>query len=179
MANFFTDNFADTNTDDYSASRKAPGEIAHARKRYKRMQYTSAATTADDDTVVLGKFKSGDRLISLTVSTDSATPDEGIINVGLYVSALNHVPVAANIIDVDLFASALALITEVDRVDAATEAGTIEHHNLGITLWEMAALGAASYTVDPMQDFDLVLTFTEGMDAAQKFVFEAEYVSFG
>ncbi len=179
MANLFSDNFADAIGDDYNPSRKASGEIAHARLRKKRMNLTTGATTSVSDTMVLGKFKSGDRIYDLQVSTNSATPTTGAINIGLYVAALNHVPVAANIVDVDLFTSALATTTVIERTDVLVEAGTILGFSRGLTLWEMAALGAGSDTVDPMVDYDLVATFTAALDAAQGYNFEADYVSFG
>lgn len=179
MANFFSDNFADAITDDYSASRKTPGEIGHARLRKKRMNIVTGAAAAIADTLVLGKFKSGDRLYDLRMSTSSATATTGIINIGLYVAALNHVPVAANIVDVDLFGALIVTTTVLERTDVLVEAGTILGFSRGLTLWEMAALGAGSDTVDPMVDYDLVATFTEALNAVQGYNFEADYVSFG
>lgn len=179
MANLFSDNFADATGDDYSASRKTPGEIGHARLRKKRMNLTTGATTSVSDTMVLGKFKSGDRLYDLQMSTNSATATTGAINIGLYVAALNHVPVTANIVDVDLFGALVVTTTVLERSDVLVEAGTILGFSRGLTLWEMAALGAGSDTVDPMVDYDLVATFSTALDAAQGYNFEADYVSFG
>ena len=180
MANFNSDNLTSgAITDLYDASDKTSGAISHARLRKKRMAITTGATTSSSDTIVLGMFKSGDRIYDIRVSTGSATPTTGAFNLGLYVAALDHLPVTANIIDVDLFASAVVVTTEIDRTDVLVEATTIEDHNRGIRLWEMADLGAATHTVDPMEDWDLVLTFSTGLDAPQIFTFEVDYVSFG
>ncbi len=180
MANFNSDNVvAGAITDLYDPSHKTLGAVSHARMRKKSMRLQTGATTSSSDTMVLGFFKSADRIYDIRISSNSATATTGAIDLGLYKAALDHLPVAANIIDVDLFASALATTTVMARVDALVEAATILDFSRGLTLWEMADLGAATHTVDPMEDWDLVATFTTALDAAQGYLVEVDYVSFG
>lgn len=180
MANFNSDNLTSgAITDLYDASDKTSGAISHARLRKKRITLQTGAATSVSDTMVLGMFKSGDRIYDIRISTNSASPSTGAINLGLYKAALDHLPVAANIIDVDLFASALVTTTVLARVDALKEAGTILDFSRGLRLWEMADLGAATHTEDPMEDWDLVATFTAALNAAQGYLVEVDYVSFG
>ncbi len=180
MANFNSDNVvAGAITDLYDSSHKSLGDFSHARGRKKRMKLQTGATTSSSDTMVLGFFKSADRIYDIRLSTNSATPTTGAINLGLYKAAIDHLPVAANIIDVDLFASALVTTTVLTRADALVEAATVLDFNRGDHLWEMADLGAATHTEDPMEDWDLVATFSTALDAAQGFMIEVDYVSFG
>ena len=182
MANAFSDNLtpADTPLGPYSANYRRDGAITGARVRKKRMVVATGAILVVADTLVLGTFRSGDRISDLRLSFDPLSTGTAAIDLGLYKAALDHIPVAANLIDVDLFCSAKLITTVLDRFDCFTEAGTLEDWQRGLTLWELANHTGASYTTDPMEDWDLVATVrTANTSAPQTFLFEADYVSFG
>ena len=80
-------------------------------------------------------------------------------------------------IDDDLFASALDVTSAIARTESFKEATTLGDTDRGKTLWELAAIGAASYTADPMEDWDLVGTTDTGTNAALKLSVEIVYTS--
>jgi hypothetical protein len=178
MANVFSDNLAATPSGAYTASYRRNGAATHARMRKKRMVLATGAIITAADTSVMGTFKSNDRLYDLRLSTNVGTT-AGNVDIGLYKAAFDHVPVAANAIDPDLFSDALSVISILDRAEALVQDGVIEDWQRGLTLWEMADHGGGSYSVDPMEDWDLVMTHNATTDAAQIFLLEADYVSFG
>ena len=179
MANYFSDHLAAAPGDTYSANFRRDATKTHARLRKKIMTVNTGAVLALNDTAVLGTFKSGDRLFSLKISTNSATTTTGDIDLGLYKADFDHAPVAANEIDVDLFADAYDINAAIRAdVDVFTN-GVLSAIDRGKTLWELATVGAGSYTVDPMEDWDLVMTVVEATTAAQIIRLEADFVSFG
>ena len=179
MANTFSDNIASAPGGAYSASYRRDSSKSHARLRKKRMVLTTGAIITSGDTSVMGTFKSGDRLYDLRLSTSVGTT-AGNVDIGLYKAPFDHIPVAANEIDADLFSDALSVITTLDRAEALTQDGVIEDWQRGLTLWEMADHGpAATYAVDPMEDWDLVITHNATTNAVQVYLLEADYVAIG
>jgi len=181
MPNVFSDNFAATPSGAYDASHKVGANLSHARVRQKFMK-VDIPVEATGLTITLGKFKSGDRLKKLELSTRDAAPGAGAINLGLYRVgvAFDMVPIAGNILDVDLFASAVAIATQLSDVDVLVEAGSVDAYHRNLALWEMYNLTDGSYASDPMEDWLLVATLSTGVTtAAAGCSFVADMVSFG
>ncbi len=130
--------------------------ISHGRMRKK-----VAAITLDllpvfttNDVARLMQFKSSDRIFEILVTSGGAST---VVTVGLGLHETGNAHDGA-VVDLDLFASALAVNGVIARVDQFTESGTLDNFDRGKTLWELAALGAATYTEDPFLDFDLTMT---------------------
>ncbi len=86
------------------------------------------------------------------------------------------------VIDVDLFGSTIDWSGAIARTDYFTEAGTLDNWDRGKTLWELAAIGAASYTSDPRETWTIAATTTQDIDAtagAVEMLVEALYVAGG
>ncbi len=148
--------------------------LGHARLRYKRAHINVGTAAGIGDKLRLMQFKSSDRLAQLFVTSDGGCT-AGAGDLGLYQSGLEHDGAG---IDADLFASALVVSAAIARVDEFKEATTLGDGDRGKTLWEQAAVGAASYTVDPGGSFDLVMTITMAVTVAVvDLVFEAIYTS--
>lgn len=151
---------------------------AHARTRTTLATYDGAPTTSD--TLVIGYFKSSDRIIDIDNFTDGAA-SAGALNVGLHSVNFANGDTELTVVDADLFASALP-VTLAIAYDAANsifdEAGTLDDvMDRGKTLWELAAVGAASYTEDPGLTFAITATPSTTVDAATEMGFEVTYVA--
>lgn len=136
--------------------RRAAVGLAHGRRRTKVMRAavgTAGMTSADE--LRMGTFKSGDRIYSLILSS-AGTSTTYACDIGLYLSGTNH---TGAVVDADLFDAAALVSTAIDEVDHFAT-GALANVDKGKTLWELAAIGAGSDTVDPMVDYDLVLTST-------------------
>ena len=161
------------------SERRAGAGIGHGRVRYKRANVTLDLAPDDfaiGDVARLMTFKSSDRLFELFVSADGASTAL-TADLGLYQAGVSGAHDGA-VIDADLFASALALNGAVARVDEFEEATTLTEFHRGLTLWEIAAIGEAAYTVDPFLDFDLAFTCTADiLTADENVVVEAFYTS--
>ena len=170
MAILYSDNLATTLEGPYNPSFRRDATKTHARLRRKRMQ-ADLPVTSTDDVVIMGKFKSNDRLYDLLFSTASGAPGAGAVHIGLHESGLEHD--ASVEIDEDLFATAVDLLAQADYEDVFTEAA-LDEEDRGKKLWELAG-----YTADPQIDFDLTMTFSTGADATETYVLEARYIAFG
>jgi hypothetical protein len=176
MANYFSELYADQSTPSVvDGQLRAGAGVGHARMRYAKAVCTPGAAVNADEKIVLKQFKSSDRINYIYwSSTDSGTG--GLIDIGLYKTGANHDGVA---VDRDLFSSAYDIkASDRTQISVWSEAGTLDQFDRGKTLWELATKGAASYTADPMEDWDLVATPTEATtDAAMKVMVEIYYTS--
>lgn len=174
MATYYSDHFAtsgaDTTTRD--ATYRPPVGIGHGKMYYK-VAHMSAFNPQTTDTVRVMSFKSGDRLNALLISCD-ATPSAGAVNIGLYLAGDAH---DGAVIDADLFVSAQAITSALDQTDAFNESAVLANTDRGKTLWELAAIGAASYTADPMLVFDVVMVPSTNFDADSIITIEAYYTA--
>lgn len=156
---------------------KVSAGIGHARMRKKvaRITLDLLPVFTTNDVARIMQFKSGDRLFELTLVSAGASTVV-TVGIGLHESGNNHDGV---VIDLDLFASALAVNGTVARsADMFTESSTLDDFDRGLTLWELAAIGAASYTEDPFLDFDLTLTAGAAVTTADEpLIIEAWYTS--
>ncbi len=157
----------------------SPG-LAHSRVRRSGAQLTvpNAQDLADNDVIRLLDLKSSDRLIELFFSMDANWGATTTFNVGLYLKGGS--PNDGAVVDEDLFGSAENWAGAIARVDSFKEAATLDDWDRGKTLWELAAIGAASYTVDPHLDFTVAVTCSQDISAAAaavEFLCEAFYIA--
>lgn len=174
MARFYSDHFSADGSNKTTADNqvRVSAGLSHGRVRYKRA-IVSAMDSANADEVRFAQFKSSDRIVELYLSGDGGG-SAGTINLGLYKSGTDH---DGAVIDMDLFASDIDTTGVIARVDQFKEAGTLTDRDRGKTLWELATIGAASYTSDPMEDWDLTGLMDAGSDAALELVLEVYYTS--
>jgi hypothetical protein len=102
------------------------------------------------------RFREEDRLYNLRISSDGGS-DAGAINVGLFEAGSNH---DGTVIDADLFASALTISSAIDETEIFDESSVLSGIDRGKRMWELAAVGAASYTAAPnlVQGFEIAFT---------------------
>jgi hypothetical protein len=150
-------------------------------------QTEGANTLVAGDTFRLMTLRSSDRIdtiygfIPSSGAGDWNSSGANSWNLGLYESGANH---DGNVIDAALFCSNLSFTTAVGAYqDWLVEAGTIDGYlDRGKPLWELAALGAANYTEDPLIEMDLVLTLiaiTGTMLAHGSWLAQVEYTRAG
>jgi len=178
MADQFSDHFADVQPGlILNTQRRASAGISHGRKRTKIARVTldlSPSAFGVGDVARIAQFKSSDRIEEILVTSGGASTVL-TADLGLYRTGQNH---DGAVVDADLFASALALNGVIARVDEFTEAGTLDNFDRFLTLWELAAIGAATFTEDPFLDFDLALTGTAAIATADEpIVIEVTYTS--
>ena len=183
MATYYSDHFSTNGlqADSYDGQIRVNAGIGHGRLRYKRAQATPTSA-GTGDTIRMMTFKSSDRLIELLISTDGNATG-GTIDLGMFLSGANHDGDSLGANNINSFMDAAALTTLANRTDAFGETGAsaiavaTENNARGLTMWEIANFGDGSYTVDPMIQFDIVITPTVAFDAANIVTLEAYYTS--
>jgi len=137
----------------------APTVASGVAMELKRAQIVLPNPTdlADDEVLAMMDFKSGDRIWEIWAYNNAGFTATGTANIGLYEAGELSV---GTVIDEDLYALDLVIGGALVRVDVFEEATTLTEFHRGLTLWEQAAIGAASYTVDPYIDMTLAYTMS-------------------
>ena len=164
---------ADWFSDQYSAGSAATAiadpitvvssGVNHGRKRIIRAEITVTDTAAAD---ILRMFtlKSGDRLYTLELYTDGGCNASSSSDVGIHTSTLGHDSSTA--LDADVYATTQDLTSALDvYTEVFTQATTLGGEDRGKTIWEQLAVGAQSYTVDPLINVDFTITLNGEDDA--------------
>lgn len=144
------------------SQRRPSGGIAYAEVLFKRMRVNTGTAAGIGDRIVLGSFKSSERIYRLFVASDGGAT-AGAADIGLYKAGSAHDGV---VIDANLFATALDISTAILYVDEFKQATTLTDQDRGKTLWELADLGDGTYASDPMELWDLVATVTTAFTVA-------------
>lgn len=147
---------------DLDRTKRVAVGIGHGRLRYKRARVTIGTAAGIGDQIRLMQFRSSDRIIQVFMTSDGGG-DAGAVDIGIYKTGAAH---DGAVIDADLFGSAVAVDAAVARVDQFKESAILGDVDRGKTLWELADIGAGTYTVDPMEDWDLVATVTTAVTVA-------------
>lgn len=130
------------------------GEV-HSTRAFLHFDVASLVTL---DLIRVFPMKSGDRIIEMWISNHADWGGDATvaINMGIYQGGGNH---DGPVIDGDLFINALDLRSTLARTDAYTEAILTDYHR-GMPLWEAAALGEGTDTVDPQLEYDVTILFS-------------------
>jgi hypothetical protein len=152
MTAYYSDNIADSsaNTTLVAGYRPSAG-IKHARTRVSTARVSGLLLTTDIARMIT--LQSGDRLLKLELTSNGGS-DAGAVNIGLYLSGSAH---DGAVVDADLFASAQTISTAIDLTDVFNESAVLDHTDRGKTMWELAAVGAGSDTIDPLVQYDIVI----------------------
>lgn len=163
MATFFSNQFAAAGTETASfnsAYRASQGDLG-GHVVYSIARTTTDGTANADDFRMIRGVHSSARLFSLTAQVAS-TPSAGVIDIGLHLSGFNH---DGAVVDIDVFEDGQSITSGLAEADVFTGA-TLTALDRGKTLWELAAIGAASYTSDPNVLFDITLSTPTGIVTA-------------
>jgi hypothetical protein len=176
MPNYYSDLFQGTKNTLLDRGKRANAGIGHGRLRYKRAEFTRSLV--DGDFVRMMQFKSGDRLSRL-YRTNGDSGDNGAITIGLFKTGYAH---DGAVIQADLISggsSPTSVASAGAHVKTFGTAGSIVHIKTyaGKALWQFADADASTYTVDPMEDWDLVVECTTTFDSSIQFILEAYYTS--
>jgi len=164
-----------------TAGFHAPAGFAHGRLRVKQGRFTtSVAGVAATEIIHVMKFKSGDRLYALTNSDTGASTDTAG-DVGLYVVNVDGTGTLVRtgfLGDKDLFGSAVDMNANANKVDLFVESAVLSPEHKGLALWQLANVGAATHTSDPMIEYYVSITVTtDAATAAETVILEAFYNS--
>jgi hypothetical protein len=181
MANYYSDHFSGVNavtlaTDNsvLDNSKILATGVGHGRVHYKRAELT-LTTLVDGDFVRMMQFKSGDRLNQLNkTNTDSGST--GTVALGFYKTGRSH---DGEGVETDIIVTGDVFTTAYNKLDifsSGAATADLELHR-GKALWEIASFGSASYTEDPMEDWDLVVECIQTFADPTTFFFEAFYTS--
>ncbi len=162
-----------------SPETPVPVGLRHSRVRSSFAQLTvpNGQDLGDNDVIRLLDLKSSDRLIELFFSMDLNWGGTTTFNVGLYLKGGAN---TGSVVDEDLFGSAINWAGAITRVDYFKEATTLDDWDRGKQMWELAAIGAGSDTVDPHVTYTIAATCSQDISAAAaavEFLCEAYYVS--
>ena len=145
--------------------------FGHSRLRYKKAKVTVGTIAGIGDEIRMLQMRSSDRIHSILFSSDGGAT-AGDADLGIYKSGLAH---DGAVIDQNLFSTtAIDTDTAQNRVEYF-EDGALDTEDLGKPLWELADVGGGTYTEDPSEDWDIVLTvrvaFTVAVSTLQLEVF--------
>lgn len=137
-------------------------EAGYSHSRVRETYSVIDVTATSSDRIVFGLFKSSDRLIELRVSSDGGST-AGAIDVGLHSVSFANGTMELTAVDADLFEDAFTISSAVaypgTDIFAARSTPFVDPiTERGITFWEFAAAGAASYTEDPGLTFAVTAT---------------------
>ena len=156
MASYYGDHFADQNaTDTIGSLSVTPGHrvsagAGHGRLRYKRMFANVPDQMAANDKIILGSFRSADRIISVNVTHDDLSAGASTYDLGVWKTGTSHDGAA------DLFSG--ASLVNLDR-------GKTLHALCGVT-------------DDPALQYDLVFELKTGpADIGGSLLVEVEYTA--
>ena len=179
MATYYSDHFMGATHADLDIQVRASAGIQHGRLRYQRAEFTQKLTVVYDY-VRMMQFKSSDRLVELFLtSTSSGSGANGTISVGLHKTGYAH---DGAILDNNIFSTAYdvsgAAVNHVEILGTGYPDADLFR---GKALWEVANMpssgSAGLYPVDPMEDWDLVVTCAEIFADEATIILEAYYTS--
>ena len=125
----------------------------------------AASGDSSGSTYILASIPSNARISQVLLSCDGgATAGAG--DIGLYRSTLD----GGAAVDADLFASAQALTTALTNSDVTHESGVFGIEDVEKMAWEALGLSA-----DPCVHYDVVLTLTTGINAADTISLKVKY----
>ena len=149
---------------------RAPAGIGHSRLRKMRPSVTLPLSPvfAIGDVARMATFKSADRIFAILVNNDGNSTLTAV-DIGVYLAGLAH---DGNVVDVNRFASALAINAPGNRVEGFTE-DTLLGPDRGNELWRLLGL-----TEDPFVSYDIALTATAAVATGDELVrLEIDYTS--
>lgn len=168
MATYYSDHFTPTGVSQTSATRDHRTQSKRQTVKKDIVNVTALALTTD--VVRFTTLPSGARIVDLRI-TGGDEADAGALDIGLHKSERH----GGAVIDKDLFADAVA--KDAARVDAFDEAGTLDDQDRGKHLWELANIGAGTYTEDPQEEWDITGTpSTSFTTTANSFTLEIDYI---
>jgi len=157
---YFSDHFATQTAATASPSTvtspivRVSAGVSGSRVRYKRAQVITTIASDSTDVYRFFTLKSGARLINMWISSDGGCT-AGSVDVGLHLSGTNH---DGAVVDANLFGDDVTVSSAISKTAVVIEATTIQHEDTGLTLWEMANIGAATLTEDPLVNYDITAT---------------------
>lgn len=141
-----------------------PGPMGQARN--VGTSFSLGTTHDTGDVILLFAIPTNFVMRTLRLSTDGAAT-AGAGDFGLY--TLNDAGDTETAVDIDLFASAQAITTALERSDIIDEAGNVGIANRFQQIWEVAGLSA-----DPGGVFWVGMTITTDVDATNVIGLETE-----
>lgn len=175
MATYYSDHFVEQDsTDTVGMSSPDPGYkaapgIGHGRKRYKRMQVNVPDQAAAGDKMILGSFRSSDRIIEMHRQADDLSVGAATVDLGFYYSGTNHDGAE---LDKDVIENGQSVAAAIARGEVFTDA-SLTDLDRGTPIWAICGLSA-----DPVKQVDLVLEVATGpVDLGGTYVCEVEYTS--
>jgi hypothetical protein len=175
MATYYGDHFAEQNATDtvgsaaITAGHRVPVGAGHGRLRYKRMFANVPAAMAANDTIILGSFRSADRVTKIHVTHDDLSAGAATWALGIYVSGVAHNGV---VVDADVFQNDGDAAAVLSRIDLF-EGHALTDLDRGKTLHTIC--GVAD---DPVLQYDLVFELLTGpATIGGSLMVEAEYTA--
>lgn len=160
MSTFYTDQLSGTYNALENGMYLAPYgcAVATLTKRCRvTLPISVEAIVESGDKIIVARVNSGDRMSGLWLSADGNVPATSTIAIGLQlITAANGIGAD---LDIDLFEDSVALSSGSTRAEMFTTA-VLDDWDRGKPMWELASIGAASYTEDPNLDWWIIAEFT-------------------
>jgi len=176
MATYYSDHFGTLDATDTvglsspEAGYKVDPGAGHGRKRYKRMQANVPDQMAADDKIILGQFRTSDRIIDVTHTADDLSVGAATMDLGFFYSGANHDGAE---LDRDVFEDGLSVAAAVTRT-SVFEGASLGDLDYGKYVWELCGLSEAPRP----QAVDLVFYLATGpADLGGTYLVEVEYTA--
>lgn len=131
---------------------------AGAPRMIKRARVNIGTAAQIGDEIRLLTMKSGARVYEVRLVSDGGAT-AFTADLGIYKAGANH---DGAVIDADLFGSALVVSTAITYAnsDQFIESAVLTDQDRGKYLWQLADKGDGTYTADPVEQWEFVLTPT-------------------
>lgn len=183
MAVYYSDHFDGGANTILDKGKRVSAGIGHGRLRYSRAEVTTLASPAfgaggagstNPDTIRMMQFKSGDYLNEVYLTATDAG-DTGDVWIGLWKSGRDH---DGAYLDRNMLGSRDVNASAKIYLESLGNGNPDMDFFRGSALWEMAAVSGAApttYTSDPVEDWDLVISCAEIFTAATTLILEVYF----
>lgn len=175
MATYYGDHFAEQNATDTigssspTAGHRVSAGAGHGRIRFKRMFANVPDQMAANDKIILGSFRSSDRIIEVLVTHDDLSSGASTYDLGIWKTGTSHDGAA---VDADVFEDGGDAAAAVARTDLFGGA-SLGNLDRGKTLHALCGV-----TEDPIEQYDLVFELKTGpADLGGSLLVEVQYTA--
>tara|TARA_B100002049_G_C15840518_1_gene274921 strand:- start:37 stop:591 length:555 start_codon:yes stop_codon:yes gene_type:complete len=182
MTTYYSDNFSAINpatgledNTTLDTQKRVDAGIGHGRIRYKRAKVTFQQLSGDS--VRMMQFRSSDRIIDVLIHSGNSG-DTGRIDIGFRKSGVSH---DGELVEANIVCDAKLMTTAIAHASVFGAGVPDADFYRGKPIWEMVSMpGTGSptiYTEDPMEDWDLSITFDEAFEVSISITVDVLYTS--
>lgn len=155
---------------------KSPPGVAHAPMRIKRslVDFSAGDTIPDASTCRMFPLKSSDRIFKMMLAAEAGWVDAADLDIGVALAGVRH---DGALLGVGTFGINIDIGGGIAYADQFS-VNTLEDEDRGKPLWELVnEVDSQSWSVDPILDLDIIITFTQTLSTALSILLVVEYTT--